>query len=167
MTELQQYREEAERHDMCVEYREKWDNCKNRKQMIDMALGVKAVDFLCDSIAKGWGIRPHVIRERFEPYINGRYVSHQKGYASRIYCDFMGSITIDTALTALVCCNVNIYVPTYRSCEVYCTGRCNIEVSGKGSIVFVCYGRPSDIVIVGNCGSMKRVDKENCDSNGK
>lgn len=167
MTEIQQYREDAERHNMCEEYRDRWDSCKNRKQIVDMALGVKAVDFLCDSIAKGWGIRPDAICERFEPYINGRYVSKHGGYTSKLYCDFLGNITADTTLICLICCNVNIYIPVYKICEVYCTGKCNIEVSGEGSVIFVCYGRSSNITITGNCRSIKRVNKGKSDSNDK
>lgn len=166
MIDLEQYRINASLHKMCSEYYGKWDSCHSNKQIMDMALGVKAVDFLCDSIAKGWGLSPEYISERFKNFINGKYTSEQKGYTSKMYCEFDGSITADTTIVTLIDSVVVLNVPNTSICEVYCTGKCRIAVLGDGRAAFVCYGNPDDIVITGTCGNMKRINKKEADTNG-
>lgn len=163
MVDLEQYRMNASLHKMCSEYYDKWDSCRSNKQIMDMALGVKAVDFLCDSIAKGWGISPEYITERFKSFINGRYVSEQKGYTSKMYCKHIGNVIADTTIVTLIDSDIVLNVPNISICEVYCTGKCKITVFGEGRAAFVCYGNPDDIVITGTCGNMKRINKKERD----
>lgn len=167
MVDLKQYRENARMNNLCAEYTEKWDSCHSNKQIMDMALGVKGVDYLCDTIAKGWGISPDVICSRFGSFINGKYISHQKGYTSKMYCKFDGNITADTTIVTLIDSVVVLNVPNTSICEVYCTGKCRIAVLGDGRAAFICYGNPNDIVITGVCGNMKRLNKRNRDNYGK
>lgn len=163
MIDLKQYRENARKNNLCAEYSEKWDACHSNKQIIDMAFGAKGVDYLCDTIAKGWGISPNVICEKYKSFINGRYVSQQDGYTSQMYCQFMGNITADTTLLCLIDCDVTVNVPNASICEIYCTGKCNVTVYGEGRAAFICYGNPDDIVITGTCKNMKRINKKERD----
>ena len=163
MVDLKQYRENAAANNLCAEYTKIWDSCKSNKQLIDMALGAKGADYLCDTIAKGWGISPDYIYERFENFINGKYVSAQNGYTSKLYCRFMGDITADTTLLILIDSDANITLPNNGMCEIYCTGKCNIEVFGKGRAVFVCYGNPDDIEVTGGESKTKRINKKERD----
>lgn len=166
MIDLDQYRKNAERHDMCEEYYAKWDDCHNNKQLMDMAHGAAAVDFLCYSIAQGWGIDPEYFADRFKHFLNGKYISRQNGYTSKMYCRFKGKITANTTLVTLIDCEVDdLFVPLYGICEIYCTGKCKIKVSGAGRAVFICYGNPGDIIIDGSCMSMKRINKKERDRN--
>lgn len=163
MIDLKQYRKNARENNLCAEYSEKWDACHSNKQIVDMAFGVKGVDYLCDTIAKGWGISPEVICEKYKPFINGRYISQQNGYTSKLYCEYNGDIKCDTTLTCLIDCDVNMEIPGYLLFEVYCTGKCKINISGGGRVCFVCYGNPDDIIITGTCGNMKRINKKERD----
>lgn len=164
MIDLKQYRENARDNNLCAEYSKKWDDCHSNKQIVDMAFGVKGVDYLCDTIAKGWGISPDVICERFGSFINGRYVSEQNGYTSKMYCKFIGNITADTTIVTLIDSDVVLNVPNTSICEVYCTGKCRISVLGDGRAVFVCYGNPEDINIQGMTKNTKRINKKNRDN---
>ena len=166
MINLEQYRENADKNNLCAEYSKTWDACKSNKQIIDMALGVKGIDYLCDTIAKGWGISPEIISERFKSFINGKYISNQKGYTSKMYCRFSGEINADTTILALIDCDVNVCLPSSGISEIYCTGVCHIHVSGKGRAVFVCYGNPDNILVTGTCENMKRINKKNRDNYG-
>lgn len=151
---------------MCKDYRGIWDSCHNSKQVMDMALGVKAVDFLCDSIAKGWGMSPEDICDRFRPFLNGRYISEQKGYTSKMYCKYTGIVDCDTTLLLLIDCDVTLAVPHRSINSVYCVGKCNIKVIGQGKVAFVCYGNPDDISITSETSKTKRINKQKRDANG-
>ena len=164
MIDLEQYRKNARENNLCSEYSDIWDSCNSNKQIMDMCLGVKGVDFLCDSIAKNWGISPEVICSKFGKFINGKYVRDIDGYTSKIYCKYDGSVVADTTIVTLVGCNVDIRIPTNAICEVYCTEKCDIRVSGDGECVFVCYGNKDDIVISGECRNYKRINKKNRDT---
>lgn len=160
---LEEYRENARNNNLCDEYSTIWDNCKSHKQIMDMALGVKGVDYLCDTIAKGWGISPEVIIDKFGRFINGKYVSQQKGYTSKMFCLYDGKVVTDTTIICLISSNILLYLPPNSMSEIYVTGKCNIEVQGEGRCAFVCYGNENDIVISGDNKSYKRVNKKERD----
>lgn len=164
MTDLKQYRENAAANNLCAEYTERWDSCKSNKQLIDMALGAKGADYLCDTIAKGWGISPNFILGNFEAFINGRYISTQNGYTSKMYCRFHGSFDADTTLVVVIDSDANITLPKNNFCEIYCTGKCNIEVFGEGRAVFICYGNHDNIKVIADATcDIKRIDKKERD----
>lgn len=160
---LKEYRENARKNDLCSEYSQKWDECKSYKQVIDMALDVKGVDYLCDTISKGWGITYDVILDKFGNFINGKYISHQDGYTSKMYCDYEGDVETNTTLICLISSNIVLSLLPNSLCEVYVTGKCNIEVKGDGRCVFVCYGNEKDISITGNTALCKRINKKDRD----
>lgn len=162
MIDLKQYRENASKNDLCSEYSTIWDRCASNKQIMDMALGVKGADYICDTIAKGWGISPSAISDRFVHFINGKYTYDNK-YTSKMYCQFNGEIVADTTILQIIECKCGLVIPDNGICEVYVTGNSNISVSGNGRCVFVCYGNLEDITITGECGNMKRVNKKERD----
>lgn len=161
--DLKKYRENARIHNLCSEYSNIWDKCKSDKQLMDMALGSKGLDYLCDTIAKGWGISPDVLCSRFKGFINGRYVASLNGYNSKLYCRYNGEIEADTTIMGVIESDVTINVPFPKLCDVYVTGKCHIDVSGEGSMVLVCYGNPEDVTVSGTCGNLKRINKKNID----
>lgn len=163
MVDLKQYRENAATNNLCAEYTKIWDSCRNKKQLVDMACGAKGADYLCDTIAKGWGLDPDYIYGHFDRFINGNYVSNQNGYSSKLYCRFMGDIEANTTLLILIDTDANITLPKNSLCEIYCTGKCNIEVFGKGRAVFICYGNESDISITSEEENIKRINKKERD----
>lgn len=166
MVTLEEYRELAEQHGMCEEYKALWDGCLSRKQVFDMALGIKATDFLCDSIAKGWGISPDHIADRFSHFLNGRCVVNKNGYSSQMYCKYKGIATANTTLLCLIESDVTIkWDGFYPICEIYCVGKCRVDIRCKGEFVFVCYGEPSDVVITGDTSRVKRINKKERERN--
>lgn len=164
MVSLDDYRKKANENHLCAEYAGKWDGCKSNKQLMDLAVSAKGADYLCDTIAKGWGISPDYLCERFINFINGNYISKQNGYTSKLYCRFTGRINADTTLLVLIDSDANVILPKNSICEIYCTGKCNIEILGAGRAVFVCYGNPNDIKIIDKEGKTKRINKKERDS---
>ena len=163
MVDLEQYRENAQSHGICREYERLWESAKSKKQIFDMALGVKAVDYICDSIAKGWGLSPEYIAKTFAPFINGKCVSNQKGYDSKLYCMYNGEVNADVSLICLINCNAKLTMPKWAVCQIYCVGDCKIDLAGDGTPIFICYGEESAIQIQGEA-SYKRINKKERDS---
>lgn len=166
MIDLEQFRKNAESHGMCSEYYGIWDECHSNRQIADMALGVKALDFLFDGISKGWGASPEYIAIRFKSFINGRYVSKQKGYTSKMYCMYSGEVEADTTILSFINSTIDLLVPKNAICEVYCVGKCKISVTCFGEAKFICYGNPEDVVIDGDVERVERINKKEKDSNG-
>lgn len=163
MTTLEQYRKNAGEHNLCSEYVNIWDSCKSKKEVVDMGLGAKGIDYLCDTIAKGWGISSDVISERFKSFINGKYVSQQDGYTSKLYCNYNGNIFADTTIVGVIDSDVEIEVKDFNICEIYVTGKCHIIAKGNGRAVFICYGNPNDIEISFQNKAFKRINKKDRD----
>lgn len=162
MIDIKQFRENATKENLCNEYVQKWDACGSRKQYIDLALSSKGVDYLCNSIAKGWGVSPQYICDNFHAFINGSYVSEQNGYDSEMYCRYKGVITVRTTVLIILESNIDVVVPDLHICNIYVAGKCNINVKGKGQCVLICYG--DDIVTnIANTVRCKRINKKDRD----
>ena len=164
LIDINKFRENAISDNLCAEYTEKWNDNLSRKRLIDMALEVKGADYLCDSISKGWGVSPEYISDKFNPYINGKYIAKLQGYDSMMFCNYKGSITSNTTLLILINCDIKIEFPSNHISEIYCTGKCNINVYGRGEVVFICYGNENDIIINNIDNShIKRIQKKEKD----
>jgi len=148
MVTLEDFLENAQVEGICDEYRDRVVNCGSKKQLMDMALSAKGSDYLCDAIAKGWGISPKEISRRFAPYINGKYTL-DKGYTSTMYCQYNGSIVCEPTLLILIECDVDVEIPKHHVCYIYACGKCNIRIKGGWFRVHT-YGNPNDVVIVHN-----------------
>lgn len=164
MDELEEYKGNIRIHGMmCGQYGEALDSYASNKQLADIAMGVQAFDTICISTSEGWGISSNFFHTRLKNFINGKYISKQKGYTSKLYCEYNGDITSDTTVMLLINCNANIVIPNCYISEIYCVGKCKINVCGAGRVAFICYGNPEDIVITGTCGNMKRINKKKRD----
>lgn len=164
MVTYSEFRANAQREGICDEYIEIWEGCGSKKQLMDMALGVKAVDYLCDAIAKGWGISAIEICKKFNPFINGKYVLDNGDYTSAMYCKYQGAIICETTLLTLIECNIDIIVPKYHICEIYACGKCKINIKGEGQALVVTYGNEEDVVLIPSkdikCKRLRKKDRD-------
>lgn len=148
MVNLEQFRENARKEVICDRYAVLWDSAKSKKSLMDLAMSVQGLDFVCDGVAKGWGISVGEIVKRFGRYINGKYVYEDgSGYSSVMYCGFEGSVDVETTLVALVDCDVVLFVPDWHVCDVYATGRVRMSVVGGGRVRLIAYGDAGDVVV--------------------
>lgn len=163
MIDLNQFRQNATADGLCSEYAMKWDNSGSKKQLIDLAFGVKGVDYICDAIAKGWGISPDYICENFSRYINGGY-TYDDGYLSQMYCRYEGDILCQVELLALIDCDATIELPEFHICQIYVTGKSKVNLIGKGQAIIISYGNPNDVVVEANeVVKFKRIFKKEKD----
>ena len=148
MINLEQFRANADKEGICEKYALLWDEAKSKKQLMDIALSASGADFLCDAIAKGWGLSSNEIIKKFGRYINGVYTHEAtSGYTSVLYCKYYGSIEADDTLIILVDCDVTINVPDWAVCSIYATGFTNISIVGGGRVRLIAYGSPADVTV--------------------
>lgn len=164
MVDLRQFRENARKDGLCSEYSQKWDNCSSKKQIMDMCLGVKGVDYLCDAYAKGWGISASELNTKFNPFINGKYKFNNGKYTSALYCRYNGTIMAETTLLTFVDCDVCVNVPRFNICKIYATGKTKIKLIGDGECIVVAYGKEEDVVVTSDTRiRYKRLQKKDRD----
>jgi hypothetical protein len=148
MVDLEKFRENARKEGMCDRYAVLWDECGSKKGLMDLALTSQGIDFVCDGIAKGWGISVEEIERRFGRYINGAYVHEDDdGYSSVMYCGYEGSIDVDTTLVVLIDSDVVLSVPDWLVCDIYASGKVNISIVGGGRVRLIAYGDAGDVVV--------------------
>ncbi len=148
MVDLSQFRENARKEGICDRYAVLWDGCGSKKGLMDLALSAQGADFLCDGIAKGWGISSDEIVKRFGRYINGVYTYEDaSGYTGVMYCEYIGSIDVETTLVVLIDCDVVLNVPDWHVCDIYATGKTSISVVGGGRVRLIAYGDAGDVVV--------------------
>lgn len=134
MNELTKFRESANEHNVCAEYSKLWDKCETKKQLFDLALCSGAMFYFCQSYAEGWGLSLGYIASKFRPFINGRYISEQKGYDSEMYVAYNEDVTIRATNTVFLDCDCTINIGTNMICNLIVVNG-NVHINGKG----ICY----------------------------
>lgn len=128
MIDLDQFKSNAQSHGIC-EMLDDWNNCKSKKQLIDLCLSARGIEYVADAIAQGWGISPDVIERDFPMFINGRYTRSENGYTTQIYCrPPEDEIKITTTATLIIGFKGKVVVD--RPCELYL---CNSDVTIVGT----------------------------------
>ncbi len=166
MVDLQQFRANAEREGICEKYALLWDKAGSKKQLMDIAMTAQGADFLCDSIAKGWGISSDEITSRFKKYLNGVYTHEDPmGYSSVLYCKYYGAIDAEDTLVILIDCDATISVPDWAVCDIYATGLTNLSIIGGGRVRLIAYGNQADVTVesVSESCKFRRIQKRERD----
>jgi hypothetical protein len=127
--------EKAKRYGLCAEYTAKVDNAQSKKQVVDIAFDANGISWLCDSIAKGWGLSPDYISEHYTNFLNGLYVYHGNGYTSAMYCQ-VPTVRVCTTLACVIDCQSEIHAD--RICELHIVNS-NVKITGEGRCVVHLY----------------------------
>ena len=161
MITLNQFRDNANMKGICADKARIWDNCGNKKDLMDLALSAQGLDYVANAVGQGWGISADVIRSKFGSFNNGRYVFHSRsGYKTAMYCGFNGKILVELTAYLIIDSDMDIDIPSYCICELYVAGKCNIRLFGSGRCKVKAYGNHDDITVE-NKGVVdyKRVDR--------
>lgn len=147
---------------LCGDYKGRWDSSTNQKDLVDMAADINGADFLCSSVAKGWGLTKDFLINNFNGLINGDYVAKcgkDNGYTSEIYIGHKGDITVRTTILIVLYSDTTIHVPINHVCMIFAAGNTNIFVECNGVCDFVCYSDNNMRYIVnGNSGKFTFID---------
>lgn len=126
---------------LCGDYKTKWDNAMTIKQLLDIASDINGADFLCASVAKGWGLSKDFLLKNFGEYLNGKYKANiDRGYDSEIFVGYTGKIVANaTILTILYADNVNIRIPKNHMCRIFAACNTKLEILCEGDCEFSDY----------------------------
>ena len=61
MNEILELKRKACLLGLCEKYKDKWDSCKDKKELIDLVLDSNGVEFLADAMTFGWGVSSEFI----------------------------------------------------------------------------------------------------------
>lgn len=129
MISLEQFKDNAKKHGICDMLKD-WENARSKKQLMDVALSIRGIEYLCNAIAQGWGISPEVIAEEFAPFNNGRYVRDKDGYTSCMYCRPEEDIHVTTTAALIIDCKKEIIIDK-PVCEIYLVDS-KVKITGEG-----------------------------------
>lgn len=139
---LEQFRKNATEHGIC-EMSADWDKCKSKKQLIDLALSIRGIEYIAKAISEGWGIDADTICREFATFINGKYVRDKDGYTSALWCSLKeeSPAEIYAEQTALLVIGFigNIYIPKNRICEIHAVNS-KFNAYGDGVLRLKSYG---------------------------
>ena len=120
---------------LCGEYKDKVDDAKSKKQILDIVLDANGSSFLQEMQAKGMPLPYETINNEFRSYINGRYKAEFKndkgnGYSSSLYCCYAeDELLIDTTLTTMLGCNTDVYIRNNDFVKIYADKNCELHIS--------------------------------------
>ncbi len=140
MSELTKFKRDAESFGLCNEYKERWDACERKEDLISLALDANGVKMLCDAMAFGWGMSIEYIKTNFKPFLNGGWVLDKDGYNSSLYIDLNGEIEQSTTITTIISSTCIIHVPETHLCKIYISGNSNVRILCEGLAFAFVYG---------------------------
>ena len=139
---LEDFRKNATEHGIC-EMSADWDKCKSKKQLIDLALSIRGIEYIAKAVSEGWGIDADTICREFAPFNYGKYVREKDGYTSALYCSSKeeSPAEIYAEQTALLVINFigKIYIPKNRICEIHAVNS-KFNAYGDGVLRLKSYG---------------------------
>lgn len=165
MITLGQFRDNADKNGICVDKAHVWDNCGNKKELMDLALSAQGLDYVANAIGQGWGISPRLIMDKFGSFNNGRYVYRSpRGYTTAMYCGYRGKLICELTAMLIIDSDIEIEIPSYCICELYVTGVTKITLTGSGRCKVRVYGDSTEVDVV-NIGTVNyiRVDRDDFD----
>jgi hypothetical protein len=130
-TAFEQFIAEAHKRGICQEYSDKVDEACSNKELFELALQAKSMEWFCHSVADGWGLNPDYIEARFKPFLNGRFVYHGSAYTSAMY---LRNDTVNVSTTASVLIDCQGEVHTDRICELYLVNS-RVRIVGQGRAI--------------------------------
>lgn len=132
---IEKFKSEARKRGICGMI-DDWDNCKSKKQLVDLALSIRGIEYVAESCAEGWGLSADYIVHEFEPFNNHKYVRSKDGYTSALYCKPPeDEITIDTTASLIIGFNGTIRLERPIS-ELYIVNS-NVTILGEGARVYL------------------------------
>lgn len=135
---LEQFKMNAIEHGIC-EMLQDWDSAKSKKQLMDVGLSVRGIEYVSRAIAEGWGVSPNVIANSFAPFLNGNYIRNANGYSSSMYCrPGFDKITISTTITQIIDFRGVVFIPKNRPCEIHIVNS-EVEIFGDSQAVVYLY----------------------------
>ena len=160
MVTLNQFRHNANENGICEDKARVWDNCGNKKDLMDLALSAQGLDYVANAVGKGWGISPNVIKDKFGSFNNGRYVYNSPtGYRTAMYCGYKGKVLCELTALLIIDSDIELELPSYAICELYVTGKSTITLRGGGRCKVRAYGVSDDIKVTNYGVDYRRIDK--------
>lgn len=145
---------------LCDEYKAKWDEVTDKRELVDVGLDANGVDFLCASCSGGWGLTTGFIRENFAGFINGHYTRNKDGYTSELYVGYRGAILQSSTITTVLGGQIEIMIPKINICKIYVAAGSDVTIKCDGVCELYVYGDTNTINITGR-GRVSRHDMTN------
>lgn len=145
-------KQKAFRMGICDRYRKEWEQVTNRKELADMMLSIQGADFVCASVAGGWGVTKETMMLTLFDFANGNYIRKRDGYETELYmgADNRRVDVRSTLYIVLFSDNMEIYVPKGKAVNIYVAGCRNVDVTCDGVAYIVNYGDCNINVLKGN-----------------
>lgn len=138
----------AVRMNLCKEYHDKWDKAESMQQLIDIGLDANGIEYMAGTCNTNAGLSSAFMLKNFADFINGAYISRQKGYTAEMFVEQNETLTVNADIALLIGCNGGIEIKKNRCAKIYTDKKCkNVAVSAqKHSLVEIyVFGRDTRV----------------------
>lgn len=144
---------------LCDEYKDKWDKCSTKRDLVKMALDSNGIEFMADSIAFGWGMSKEYLLKEFGEFMNGLFICDEGGYTSEMFVGAHGVVkSRSTLMLVAYCDDLEIIVPENTFCRIYVCGGSKVYMNSFGVAYLVVYGSNNHITRAHMDGVVTRKD---------
>lgn len=146
---------------LCGEYKDLWNNCKSKKELVNLALDANGIEFMADSIAFGWGLSAEYLQREFSEYANENYTAIERGYTSKMFLNVNnGKIKPCSTLSLIVGCNCTIELSEGFVGKIYVCGGSDVNIVEcvESECELYVYGLDNKVSVIKNDAGINRTD---------
>ena len=133
---------------LCGKYKNLWDACSSKSELVRLALDGNGIEFMSDSIAFGWGLSRDYLMKEFGEFMNGAYRCQERGYTSEMYVGAHGVASVSSTLVLVAYCDgLELLVPAHMACKVYVCGGSGVRIESRGRLELYVYGTDNDVAV--------------------
>lgn len=136
MTEINRFKDEALRRNLCQDFRSQWENMKTKDDLLKFSLDPKSISYVALSTYEGWGLSTGYIRREFSKHINGH--ANDNNNAS-LYCRAEGQHTIKHTENNIMDTAGCFFVPIAKCPILHVNNNSDIDLKCEGMNIVKLY----------------------------
>lgn len=150
---------------LCEQYTDKVVNAKSKRQLMDIVLDVNGASYLQEMMSKGYPLPYDTIREEFDAYVNGKYISTSVSssgneYTCSMYIDQKDRIIAKTDVISMLNCQCELEIPKNMCVMVFLDSNCDVKFTiADNSVVKIEHWGDSNVEVVGGLRLGIRIKK--------
>lgn len=122
---------------LCEDYKAAWRKCGNDKEMlVRLALSQQSIPYINHACYERMGLTRDYILNNFQDYINGNRtfedVEGVQGYTYQLYVGYNGNLFVDTDVTSVMWCDINIVIPPTKCPRIYLSNSSHAKLYLEG-----------------------------------
>lgn len=136
MREIETFKKEALRRNLCRDFHSLWDQMETKEDFLRFSLNPKSISYVALSTWEGWGLSTEYIKKEFSKHINGNKRADDN---ASLYCRAEGQHVVD-CLENNIMDTAGVFIVPKTKCPIlHVNNNSDIDIDCEGMNVVKIY----------------------------